>query len=86
MENMLIHVVVHIFLVCLLPYLLCDTRSLDKCAQLIFLFVLISQPKHMLLGTQKNCLDETVLLSTQNIICVEGTQKNCLDETVLLNT
>ena len=35
---------------------------------LIFLF-LIPQPKHMLyiVGTQKNRLNETVLLSTQNI-------------------
>ena len=29
------------------------------------LFFLISQPKHVV-GTQKNCLDDTVLLSTQN--------------------
>ena len=28
---------------------------------------LISQPKHMFVGTQKNRLDETVLLSAQNI-------------------
>ena len=32
-------------------------------------YFLISQPKHILwvLGTQKNCLNEMVLLSTQNI-------------------
>ena len=28
---------------------------------------LISQPKHNVVGTQKNCLNETFLLSTQSI-------------------
>ena len=37
-------------------------------------------------GTQKNRLNETVLLITQNIHNDVGTQKNRLNETVLLST
>ena len=49
-------------------YLFSDFFSLllrppDKSVKLIFFC--IYQPKHVV-GTQKNCLDETVLLSTQN--------------------
>ena len=41
-------------------------RPPDKSVYQKIIF-LISQPKHMLWGTQKNCLDEMVLMSTQNI-------------------
>ena len=36
-------------------------------SQLLKFNFLIAQPKHVM-GTQKNCLNETVLLSTQNNI------------------
>ena len=42
-------------------------------------------PKHVV-GTQKDPLNETVLLSTHNIIFWVGTQKDHLIETVLLST
>ena len=41
-------------------------RPLVKGVYLIFFF-LISQPKHYVVGTQKNRLIKTILLSTQNI-------------------
>ena len=42
-------------------------RAFNKeCITKIFFF-LISQPKHYVVGTQKNCLNERVLLSIQNI-------------------
>ena len=38
-------------------------KPLDKRLEISFL---ISKPKHIVVGTQKNCLNETVLLSTHN--------------------
>ena len=42
-----------------------QARPPDKSAYQTIIFF-ISHPKHMYVGTQKNCLNETVLLSTQN--------------------
>ena len=43
----------------------------DRSAYLKIIF-LVSQPKHMFVGAQKNRLNETVLLSTQNMFKMLG--------------
>ena len=68
---------------CLVPEL--NQLCLDQVRQT--LVKKLTRPGVIILGAQWNCLNETVLLNTQNIeTYVLGTQKSCLNVTVLLSS